>query len=409
MPGSAVASGDAGPCVHTYDKSVQLEDDDYLDLSKGNYMSWQRRMKMELGMSVPHIEEYLEATMNAPNPLLQPCALRNFQRNSYSIVSCMKFRCCETEQELIEDLMTANEVWAFLKGRHMKQGTMHRVLLEDEFLAMRMDTDPNGDLLASWIEMQRLHKQIHAMGEIDPLAHLMIGALSLTRSQLVLWDYICNTISAEKADSRFTADQVTERIRLMMQLAKGSVSTALVATTNTGIKRKITTCTNCGKRGHHMESCISAGGGMAGKTITEAQAAMGKKKRKVDPPQANIATSAAPPAPPTSANGLLVTARMRLHYTRSYLPSCLDRNCWPLTTSLDWALQSHQVAANAMTAAIVEHTSAIKRWIFTRHPGGLTVVHQPTSPRKGVISSNFTRLSPVVFKVLVDHPYLLWG
>ncbi|KAG5221296.1 hypothetical protein IMY05_C4441000100 [Salix suchowensis] len=363
MPGSAVANGDAGLSWTTRAAAKTRAAEEELE-----------------GMSVPHVEEYLEATMNAPNPLLQPCALRNFQRNSYSIASCMKFRCCETEQELIEDLMTVNEP--------------------------------------------------------------------------VLWDYICNAISAEKADSHFTADQVTEQIHLTMQLMKGSVSTTLVAMTNTGIKQKITTCTNCRKRGHHMESCISAGGGMVGKTITEAQAAMGKKKWKVDPLQANIATSAAPPAPPASANSraylgcqwitsiphklacainashTLALAPMVNQNANLYgnfagftsnsldeaytIPAPTSHHAWiaisgPLTTLLDWALQSCQVAADAMTAAIVEHSPTIKRWIFTRHPGGLTVVHQPTSPRKGVISSNFTQLSPVVFKVLVDHPYLLWG
>ncbi|KAF9496762.1 hypothetical protein BDN71DRAFT_1429967 [Pleurotus eryngii] len=237
----------------------------------------------------------------------------------------------DTEQELIEDLMTANKVWAFLKEQHMKQ---------------------------------------------------------------------------EKAESRFMADQVTEWIHLTMQLAKGSVSTTLVVMTNTGIKQKITTCTNCGKRGHHMESCISTGGGMAGKMITEAQATMGKKKQKVDPLQANIATSAAPPAPPASANvcvsqghtwvvngsqAFLVNLPMQSMPPTSLalapmvnqnanlygnfagftsnssdeayaIPASTSHHAWiaiagPLTTSLDWALQSHQVAANAMMASIIEHMS----------------------------------------------------
>ncbi|KAF9488275.1 hypothetical protein BDN71DRAFT_1513215 [Pleurotus eryngii] len=183
MPGSAAPNGNVGPSRTTCAKAKtrateeELEDGEYeealalnlrhpavavltikvcnwkevnyLDLSKGNYMVWQRRMKMELGMSVPHVEKYLEETIEAPDPLLQPCALRNLQWNSYSIASCMKFRCSEIEQELIEDLMTASEVWAFLKKRHIKRGTMHCVLLKDEFLAMHMDTDPNSDLLGS--------------------------------------------------------------------------------------------------------------------------------------------------------------------------------------------------------------------------------------------------------------------
>ncbi|KAF9500225.1 hypothetical protein BDN71DRAFT_1502312 [Pleurotus eryngii] len=154
MPGSAAPNGDTGPSWTTHAKvktratEEELEDgeyeealtldlrhpavavltikvcnwkeDDYLDLSKDNYMVWQHRMKMELGMSVPHVEEYPKETIEAPDPLLQLCAVHNLQQNGYSIASCMKFRCSEIEQELIKDLMTVSEVWAFLKKHHIK-------------------------------------------------------------------------------------------------------------------------------------------------------------------------------------------------------------------------------------------------------------------------------------------------
>lgn len=335
----------------------------------------------------------------------------------------------------MEDLTKADEVWSFLKMRHTRRGTMHRVLLEDEFLAMRMEPDPNSDLLATWVEMQRLHKRIHAMGDIDALSHLMIGALSLTRTQPVLRDYISNAISGEKPNERFTAEKVTERIRLEMQLAKKN-ATALAAISNSSSsvpKRK--TCTNCGKKGHTIESCIAAGGGMAGKTIEEAQAAMGKKKRKRDEnstAHANIAsitntrTTTAmaqnlviPPASNTNpiaanvcvsqghtwvvngaqaflvsspansgSNARFGTAPVANENANNYnsfaaiatthdedyaIPAPTTHHAWiatmdMFTTSLDWQAVSRTVSPDAMTAAIVPHTTRRQSMDLVRIP-----------------------------------------
>jgi len=138
--------------------------------------------------------------------------------------------------------------------------------------------------------LQNLNQRIWDMGAPTSegfLCILMLLALSSDDSLTGVRDAIVSGLSSSSADRAYTSADIIARLDYEQQAHSMSTAKTVLVPAEAHIAHgssssdvKQTICSNCKKPCHTSEFCIQPGGGMAGKTIAEAQQARDAKRGK---------------------------------------------------------------------------------------------------------------------------------
>ena len=191
------------------------------------------------------------------------------------------------EHEFVENCVSADEVWSTLRQRHIHQGPMSQVNLIQEALSVRYSSSVI--FSETTLVLRDLNRRIWDMGAPTPkgfLCILMLVALSADESLSSVRDAIVSGLSSSHKDRAYTSADIVARLDYEQQARSISGKTvpvpaeAHIARASSTLDSKQSICSNCKKPRHTAEFCIQTGGGMAGKSISEAQQARDVKRGK---------------------------------------------------------------------------------------------------------------------------------
>jgi len=165
---------------------------------------------------------------------------------------------------------------------------MTQVTLIQEALSVRYSSSvPFAD---TTLILRNLNRRIWDMGAPTPegfLCILMLLALSADESLFSVRDAIVSGLSSATSDRAYTSANIVDRLDFEQQARSMAIARTVPIPAEAHAARCSSSsdpnhllCSNCKKPWHTSEFCIQPGGGMAGKTIAEAQAARNAKRGK---------------------------------------------------------------------------------------------------------------------------------
>ncbi|KIJ99112.1 hypothetical protein K443DRAFT_181897, partial [Laccaria amethystina LaAM-08-1] len=259
-----------------------------LDKNSNNYAAWSRHVVRILRLS-SGLDLYLDSSLPAPDPYLEPRANRHWKINNAAVQAFLFMKCASSEHPFIENCSSAEEIWSTLEKRHVHQGPMSQVTLIQEALAVRYSSStPFAD---TTLVLRDLNRRIWDMGSPTSegfLCILMLLALSADDSLSAVRDAIVSGLSGSTKDHAYTSSHIIARLDYEQQARSMAIARTVPVPSEAHVVRagscnhdsKQSICSNCKKPRHTAEFCIQPGGGMAGKTIAEAQQARDIKRGK---------------------------------------------------------------------------------------------------------------------------------
>ena len=287
LPHIPLASDISHPSVSIQSvKETSWGDVPLLDKTLNNYTAWRLHVVEVLQLS-SGLDLYLDGLFPAPNPQLEPRANRYWKINNTAVRAFLRMKCAPSERPFIEKCTTAQDVWSTLEKRHVHQGPMSQITLIQEAFSTYYSSST---LFASTtLVLRDLNRRIWDMGTPTPegfLCILMLLALSADPSLSAVRDAIITGLSTSTADRPFTSEDIVARLDYEQQ-ARSMATARTVATPaeahvakTSSSDSKQSVCSNCKRLCHTVEFCIQPDGGMAGKTISEAQQARDVKRGK---------------------------------------------------------------------------------------------------------------------------------
>ncbi|KAF4611985.1 hypothetical protein D9613_004442 [Agrocybe pediades] len=250
-----------------------------LDKDKGNWRAWNKSMYGALALNGLWNYTMENARKLAPNPDLEPRAFANWEENDRRLCAYIFTALSDNELNAITPLRSnAYLFWKTIEDRHKKDGPIAQVHLIKS--AMNTSLSSEEPYHTTMAEVFRKIDEAWAMGEIkQDLLKLILGincAHSVENIQFALLDRMSTAPSTSPFTPLDMIKFVEDRQRVLKANQSSSANTiALAAQTK---PKPPAACTNC-KRPHHIAKyCISAGGGMAGKTLDESRAARRKDR-----------------------------------------------------------------------------------------------------------------------------------
>ncbi|KAF8881440.1 hypothetical protein BD779DRAFT_1473363 [Infundibulicybe gibba] len=312
------ANGVAAPIILPSDSShpsvpiLVIKDTAWLGhalLSKNadNWHSWSTCMRNLLTLSNGGLHRYLNNTALIPDPVTEPRASYNYALNDESVRAFIHTKCDFSEHSYIEECATAHEMWSVLKTRHEQQGPISQItLLQEAFTIRYSHAVPFAETAA---RISVINRRIWAMGA--PTAdgyECVLNLIALSSPEMRnVRDAVTNGIAAASKDKPYAVSQIHARLDMEQKVLTSEGSKPLeahAARNSTAPARKTVTCSNCKRPHHDAEFCIKPGGGMAGRTVQDAQAASRAKKGL--PPKASTSAT-----PATSSSDVLRDAKGR--------------------------------------------------------------------------------------------------
>ena len=174
--------------------------------------------------------------------------------------------------------LSASGMYAMLKNRHEQRGPTSQLTMISNALSIDFKHDVPLDQTVQ--QIRATNEAIWAMGAPSPEVFLsLLLVRALWKNYPVLYRDIDNSIAASTKQFPFTSDSIISRIAReqadpkepSLSSSQSSTTEAHVAQSSSQPKPKCLN-TNCGREGHTLPYCIREGGGMAGKTVAEAQA-----------------------------------------------------------------------------------------------------------------------------------------
>jgi hypothetical protein len=164
---------------------------------------------------------------------------------------------------------------------------MSQVTLIQEALAIRYSSSiPFAD---TTLILRDLNRRIWDMGAPTPegfLCILMLLALSADDTLSAVRDAIVSGLSTSTSDRAYTSVDIVARLDYEQQARSMAIARTVpvpaeahVARSSSNDSRQLI-CSNCKKPRHTSEFCVQPGGGMAGKSVAEAQQARDAKRGK---------------------------------------------------------------------------------------------------------------------------------
>ncbi|KAF8908519.1 hypothetical protein CPB84DRAFT_1744153 [Gymnopilus junonius] len=224
-------------------------DKEKLDKEKANWNSWSR--DMYLMMSLNRSYNYVTGDAVAPDTLLKPRALRNWNSNDWSTCAFLSSAISDAEWKALSDppCSNAKAYWEKLKAHHSSDGPVVQVYLLKQAMnivitspleSITKTIDKAADLEHEAIQFQ-LQDHLQQATPQSPFSFTQIQAFLEDKQHL---------IDVNKCQNNPTS-------------TPSSVALSMQEIIN------ILLCSNCRKCGHKDKYCISQGGGIAGKMIEE--------------------------------------------------------------------------------------------------------------------------------------------
>ncbi|KIY45826.1 hypothetical protein FISHEDRAFT_60688 [Fistulina hepatica ATCC 64428] len=283
--GTPLASDASHPRV-TY---VRINDTTFKhnDLSEQhrNWDSWSRQISYILDMS-GSAADILDGSLAQPDRDYEPIAHSNWRQMDRAIRAlCLKHMSL-AEISFVEDgaFPASSQMWDALRARHTKLGPMIQVLDMRSILTMRFSPEPSS-LLSYADEIIRRSDTFFKMGM--PTADMfrvlfLVSALENPVFTQAKERIICE-IQSSTLEKPYTAATFITALRgIKTSLESGQFSEPLLANTaRTATVTNVRQCTNVPNcktpKTHTLPYCTAPGGGMAGKSVSEAQA-----QRRID-------------------------------------------------------------------------------------------------------------------------------
>ena len=255
-----------------------------LDKASNNYVPWSQHITHILHLS-SGLDIYLKSSFKGPDPDFKP---HNWEINDAAVQAFLLMKCAPSEHEFVENCETAQDIWSTLQKRHVHQGPMSQITLIQEALALCYYSSTLFSAMA--LLYRDLNRWIWDMGAPTPegfLCILMLLGLSSDPSLSAVRDSIISGLSSATPECPYTSADIVTRLDYEQQAHSMAIAqTVLVpaeahaarSSTTSDIKQSI--CSNCKKSRHTAEFCVQPNGGMAGKSIAEAQQARDAKHGK---------------------------------------------------------------------------------------------------------------------------------
>jgi len=232
---------------------------------------------------------YLNGLLAAPDPHLEPRAHRYWKINNMAVQAFIFMKCAPSEHSFIETCESTEDIWTTLRKRHVHQGPMSQVtLIQEALIVCYSSSTPFAE---TTLILRDLNRRIWDMGAPTPegfLCILMLLALSADESLSAVHDAIVSGLSSSTQDRAYTSADIVARLDYEQQARSMAIArtvpipaeahSAHGSSCSSDSKHSI--CSNCKKPRHTAEFCIQPGGGMASKTIAEAQQACDAKRGK---------------------------------------------------------------------------------------------------------------------------------
>ncbi|KIY49360.1 hypothetical protein FISHEDRAFT_72693 [Fistulina hepatica ATCC 64428] len=263
-----------------------------------NWDSWSRHIGYVLAMS-GDADDILNGTLARPDPDYEPISYRNWGKLDGAIRALCLKNMTLAEVSFVEDgaFSTSHDMWDALRAHHTKLGPMVQVLDMRSILNMRFGQDP-ATLMSYADKIIRRSHAFYKMGipSADMFCVLyLVNALEDPIYTQAKERIICDIQSSTVDKPYTTASFLTalRGIKTALESGQFSAGPLLANTARTATVTNISNCTNVPNcktpKTHTLPYCTAPGGGMAGKTVAEAQA-----QRRID--------RGLPPQPKTKSN-----------------------------------------------------------------------------------------------------------
>ena len=127
LPPTPLASNTSHPSIpqeHLVESS--WGDAPLLDKTLNNYTAWSEHILPVLCLSGLNI--YLDGSLPAPSPHLEPRANCNWRLNNSAIWAFLVMKCVSAEREFVKNCVSADEVWSTLRQRPCPRSTLSKKL-----------------------------------------------------------------------------------------------------------------------------------------------------------------------------------------------------------------------------------------------------------------------------------------
>ncbi|THU84703.1 hypothetical protein K435DRAFT_870015 [Dendrothele bispora CBS 962.96] len=279
---TALASDTTRPSIAIITLNTSLFKHDSLSKDQNDF-SWKRQFIQTLQMN-QGVDGYLDGRILPPNRDSEPCAYSNWNVNNGSILGFMGLLIDDVEQEVIDGATTAQATWNLLVQRHAQEGPVKQVQLIQE--AFNVCYSSSEKYSTTSLKLTTLNKHIWDMGLLSSELFLCIIMIN-SMSKLLM--FLNSALLSDGTNPDFTKNPTARKydstdIKRALDMAQGLVdsdskATDIALSAQTSQKSNSQgrpKCSNptCPKLiGHTNDYCVSPGGGMAGRTITESREA----------------------------------------------------------------------------------------------------------------------------------------
>ena len=255
-------------------------DKEKLDKEKANWNSW--TWDIYLAMSFDWSYDYVTGDTVAPDTLLKPRALRNWNSNDRSACAFLSSAISDAEWKALSDPPHSNvkAYWEKLKNHHSSDRPVAQVYLLKQVMSIVI-TSPSESITKRIDKATDLVHCAYTMNSADGLAEetffSIIALNALGKEHEAIQFQLQDRLQQATLQSPFSFTQIWALLEDKQRLIDVNKCQNNPAATPSSIvlsaqdTNNIILCSNCGKRGHKDRYCISQGGGMAGKTIEESK------------------------------------------------------------------------------------------------------------------------------------------
>ena len=255
--------------------SAWIPDTPLLDYSARTWIDWDRSLRTSIGM-YGFLSLHLEPSYLPPAPSTEPVAFQNWKMNDKVVCLFMHSKMSAIEQDFVKDpSLTASNMYYALKTCHEQRGpTTQLTMIAD---ALAIDFQRSVPLNQTVQRIRAANDAIWAMGA--PSAEVFLSLLlvrALKKHYPVLYRDIDNSLASATKHSPFPSSAIINCIaREQIDLKEPDTSTPVTEAhivQSSSKSRPRCPNPNCGWEGHTLPYCVKEGGGMAGKTVSEARA-----------------------------------------------------------------------------------------------------------------------------------------
>jgi len=256
---------------------------DPLDKTAGNWKVWSSKICDNLAICGlgAHIKEIKKGTRPIPDPKTHPVAYDNWTTNDGMACAYIRLNCAIIESKLLDDIESAYDCYKALEKYHLNEGPVKQVNLIQNALAQHIACDK--DQLSNYRKIREDIRHAFRMpGGITEETFINITLLIvLSAGHEHIRAMIQRDMQAATTEAPFLSEQVMAYLDQDLQLLLGNeqctgtadaIALAAQSTHKRGGMCSSPLCNNCKHPGHTADWCIRTGGGMAGKSIEEAQA-----------------------------------------------------------------------------------------------------------------------------------------